>query len=551
MSNADLLAASPDYLKTYSLTCEPFASDLDGRFFYGGSALMQRLDLLTHLTQFGDSVILVSGPRGSGKTTLLGRFAGQASKQWRLCLINADEFEQFRQRLGDALGIGDGDDEQQMLERWASQTDASQLLVIVIDNTEELKPDDFQKLCSLLKQPLAERIRLILFGTPQAQQALKQSFDQGELPCSAQLLEVPRLTEEDTAAYLMYRLAVAGYSGESPFTATEVRAMCKAADGRPADINRLAHEALLEHQIRSRSKRLRPQRKARKGVGLIWGVFSLLVVGITGYLGWQRLQPTTVPESPVAERPARYGEEIPLRLPKTDLEPGERKEPPSLADAEIRPAPQLPDSESLAVAESESPLSSEETAAGAARPSPPLTQQVGSEPAPRPRLPETKLSPAPPVAPQPPASPTPELPPPVSEVAPKIPPVAATPAPAQTPEPVAVIEAPAAPTPAAPLPHDEAWLLQQPAQHYSLQLLGSRQVDSITSYISQHHLDMEKSALYRGEYRGGEWYVLLYGIYPNRKAALDARAGLPAKVRKDKPWPRTLESVQTAIRNAQ
>jgi DamX protein len=543
MSNADLLAASPDYLKSYSLTCEPFANSLDGRFFYGGSALMQRLDLLTHLTQFGDSVILVSGPHGSGKTTLLGRFAGQASKQWRLCLINAHEFEQFHQRLGDALGIGDIDNEQQMLERWASQTEASQLLVIVIDNAEQLQAADFRKLCSLLKQPLADRVRLILFGTPEALQALKQSFDQNELPCTAQLLEVPRLTEEETASYLMYRLAVAGYSGESPFTATEVRAMCKAADGRPADINRLAHEALLEHQIRTRSRRLQPRKQLRKGTGLIWGLSSLLVVGIAAYLGWQHLPSTPPPESTLADNKALPGEEIPLNLP----EPGERQLPVAATGEPGGPAPQeTPATEILATTETQPTAAKVTVSPETPLPPPSPAEEAKVEPLPVP--PEAPL----PVTPHLPSV-TPQ-PPPIAEAAPEIPrPAAETLKPAATPKPAAetAATAEAGPGPAATLPHDEAWLLEQPEQNYSLQLLGSRQAGSITDYIKQHHLDMEKSAVYRGIYRGSEWYVLLYGIYPSRQAALEARAGLPAKVRKDKPWPRTLKSVHTAIREAQ
>jgi type II secretory pathway predicted ATPase ExeA len=82
MSNAESSqSAPPGYLETFSLSCEPFADRIDSRFFYAGTTLMQRLDLLTHLTQFGDSVVLVSGPPGSGKTTLLSRFVGQSNNQ--------------------------------------------------------------------------------------------------------------------------------------------------------------------------------------------------------------------------------------------------------------------------------------------------------------------------------------------------------------------------------------------------------------------------------------------------------------------------------------
>ena len=47
------------------------------------------------------------------------------------------------------------------------------------------------------------------------------------------------------------------------------------------------------------------------------------------------------------------------------------------------------------------------------------------------------------------------------------------------------------------------------------------------------------------------WYVLMYGVYPSRQAALEARDTLPAKGRKNKPWPRSLKSVHASIREAQ
>jgi DamX protein len=94
-------------------------------------------------------------------------------------------------------------------------------------------------------------------------------------------------------------------------------------------------------------------------------------------------------------------------------------------------------------------------------------------------------------------------------------------------------------------------LLQQPGQSFSLQLLGSRSEKSVTEFIDQHKLDPEQSAFYRGIYKDAEWYVLMYGIFPSREAALQARNELPQKVRDNKPWPRSLESVHAAIRKAQ
>ena len=84
-------------------------------------------------------------------------------------------------------------------------------------------------------------------------------------------------------------------------------------------------------------------------------------------------------------------------------------------------------------------------------------------------------------------------------------------------------------------------------EHFSLQLLGSRNEKSITDYIRDHKLDLRQTAYYRGEHKGSAWFVLMYGIYPDREAAVLGRDRLPATVRKAKPWPRTLKSVHEAI----
>lgn len=566
MNKADSLAPPRDYLKTYSLTCEPFANTLDGRFFYAGPALMQRLDLLSHLTQFGDSVILVSGPQGSGKTTLLGRFAAQTGKQWRLCLINADEFVQFRQRLGDALGIGDSSSELQMLEQWASQHDASQLLVIVIDNTQQLQPDALQKLCDLLSQPQADRVRLIMFGTPDAQQALKQVLDRKELPCTAQLLEIPKLSEEETASYLMYRLAVAGYSGESPFTATEVRAICKAADGRPAAINELAHDALLEHQMRAHSKRLKPHRPTWLANRATWGLGTLLVVALAFYLGRERLQPEISPDEPQAQA-ENATPEIPLPLPEPAPVVGSAPAPSAEA-----PEPAVPVAGDVSVPEGEQSLPVQETAsderptavavtapdsaripepaatAAPGKPAPPTTSEQGRDTSEE--TPDTAVPPPEPkIAAVQAAAETTLQPPADATTAAE---TGETAAPESSEQPAPAATAKQSPTqPAAPeVPHREDWLLQQPPGRYSLQLLGSRQQASIQTYIKQNNLDPERCAYYRGKFQGGDWYVLMYGAYPDRESALAARAALPASVQKEKPWPRSLASVHSAIREA-
>jgi len=544
MKSSDTKPDAASYLERLSLNHEPFADAIDERFFYAGTALMQRLDLLSHLTQFGDSVVLVSGPTGSGKTTLLSRFASQANSQWRLCLLNADEFDHFAERLASALKSEPTANEQELLSQWVARTDNSQLLVIVIDNAEQLDDTAFERLCALLGQTTANRIRLILFGSPEAQQAYKRAFEQRQLDFSAQLLEMPRLSEEETASYLMYRLAVAGYSGENPFTATEIRALCKASDGRPAGINRLARQALLERQARAGSKRMRLRQDGRKVGSLTWRLATIGILALAGWLGWQKLYPPAptdqapVARAPMEERPLAIPEPAPLTLPAVTLPPpvattdrpetrvnGQQREEPEpetdpLATAQARLSASrtdhaIPDLTTTAPPVADA-ANETQPAAAAEQPVAPAVQETQETAAiTSDKDTEQRTEPQPPVD-----IPTPET--------------GAQPAP--EPE---------------PLPHRESWLLAQPETSFTLQLLGSRNAKAITGYIQQHHLDIRQSAVYKGMYKGAEWYVLLYGIYPSRQAAMDARTTLPAAIRSDKPWARTLKTVHSAIREIQ
>lgn len=546
MSNANLLSPPRDYLQTYSLKCEPFANTLNGRFFYAGTALMQRLDLLIHLTQFGDSVVLVSGPDGSGKTTLLSRFAAQATKQWRLCPINADEFEQFPRLMAQALRADETQNELEMLDHWASQTDNSQLLVILVDKTEALSESAADLLFKLLACPLRERLRLIFFGTPEAQQKLKNTLDSKNLPCSSQLLEVPRLSEEETSSYLMYRLAVAGYSGESPFTATEIRGICKAAEGRPGAINLLAHDTLAERQARKRSKRVSAATSKPKLGTAAWVPLTLVVVALTAYLGWQRLRPTSEPGSLPAEI-AVETQSIPLAIPESVPEPVEptvlATQAPGVTEPAIQTAapetapPAVPEAVALAI------TASIDAPADNSKQNTVETNEVvfaDAEANPEQELVKPQAAPANIVTPESQSRRSAEVlvadtadsapAKPASQTVKKTPPSIKTSSPATERD-----------------PHREAWLLAQKGELYSLQLLGSRSEKSVVDYLHRYSLDLSQSAYYRGDYRGREWYVLMYGIYPDRQAALDARAALPAAVRKAKPWPRDMASVHKAI----
>jgi DamX protein len=536
----------PAYMEALSLYCAPYEDRLDPKFFYASTALMQRLDLLTHLTQFGESVVVVTGPPGSGKTTLMNRFVEQANSQWRLCLIDGGEIEQLAVHLSRALHIDAAENENDLLSRWAAQTDASQLLVVVIDNAERLDQAACNRLCGLLGQAQGERVRIILFGSQDIQQRVKQALEERACSRTTQMLEVPRLSAEETSSYLMYRLAVAGYSGESPFTATEVRAICKAADGRPAEINRLAHNALADHQARAAGRPPIAAKRSGRHQGPLWLSASLGILVVAAYVGWQRLSSSLDSEQPLPEM-ARITpqQEIPLSLPEaprsSDLfSTGHNGSLPASRGEDTRDTPQP------FVSKAE-PDASQQTAA-----TPPAADTRAAENAPGEFAAATVVAlHEPPAATaqttaQQDAEQTP-LEQPVADLATSEPELPAGPEQVAA-APTSRAEAGNGADGSGTAPHREDWLLQQPPKSYSLQLLGSRSEKSVIRFINDNGLDLSQTAYYRGNFKDSEWFVLLYGLYPTRDAALEAREHLPAGLRKGKPWPRSLESVHSAIR---
>lgn len=94
----------------------------------------------------------------------------------------------------------------------------------------------------------------------------------------------------------------------------------------------------------------------------------------------------------------------------------------------------------------------------------------------------------------------------------------------------------------------EKRLLERDQTHYTLQLLGARKEDNVQRFIQQNALQ-EKADYYRTTLSGKEWYVVVYGDYPDLQAAKAALQSMPEHLKKAAaaPWIRDLKSVQQDI----
>jgi DamX protein len=91
------------------------------------------------------------------------------------------------------------------------------------------------------------------------------------------------------------------------------------------------------------------------------------------------------------------------------------------------------------------------------------------------------------------------------------------------------------------------WYAGQAPGNYVVQILGTSSEASAQTFVKEQG----------GEYRyfkkvlnGKPLYVITYGSFANRDAAVTAIKALPAKVQAGKPWPRSVASVQQELATA-
>ncbi|MEJ2685940.1 MAG: AAA family ATPase [Gammaproteobacteria bacterium] len=595
--------ARGSYLDVLDLQRPPFGLDPDPAFFYAEPTLMQRLDLLVHLAQFSDRILVITGPAGAGKTSVLQQFMSRAGEGWRPCAMDSTEVPHgnaLLARLASCFGgAGKADstavDVPALIERWRALQSAGRHPMVIIDDAHKLNSGTLEALLNLAGDPAqtAARVRLILLGEESLLAQLARAGLDPERDHLVHTMALPVLTADQTGTYLAYRLAVAGYSGESPFAPTEARAIHKASGGLPGRINQLAHEHLEEYMTgadnsTSAARGRRLPRWAMIGLGVIvlgavlWKQDAINRLFNPGSDNAQKTVPLTLPSQPAQPaqpaqpQEARRNSHSALLAPMPpDVGPGsgtpiDRNGTPASGAKSSPPAAESPKTNAESAA-----AGNHVSAAAPAAPSQPAPSTTPSEAGGA--GPSGLPSVAPPTAAPSPSTASPAAPPPVTATAGNtpaastaqptpsapsakaVPPKAApttTPAQTQTPETTAKPEPtpkssqPAAAKQAPPQtggPSRADWLLRQNPRAYTLQLLGARDEASVRRFIRVHHLG-KQAMYYTGDFKGAPWYVLLYGVYPDIEAAHKALAGLPPKVRKGGPWARRLSTVQKDIR---
>ena len=552
-----------DYVGALHLHCLPFSTEVDDTFFFADPGLTKRLDQLQHLTQFGGMVLIVEGESGSGRTTMLRQLIMHASNSWRVCHLQPADIREplaLIRQLALHFGLNESADPHELqtllADYWQVIEQVSQVPVVIVDDADQVPAAVLKQLLNLgaSAAETVKYLRIVLFGAPGLTGRFAEAAQYEGASSLIHTLVIHPFDEAQTDAYVMYRLAVAGYSGDSPFSPMEIRAIHKSAAGLPARINRLAHQTLMEHVWASphhghRARKSRDRRRrgyalgriSREGRWLGAGMAAFVVAGFVWWIGPSYQSPDEPSDANIVSQNLALAHPEASRLDRR-VTAEEQRVPQSVADLPL-PVMQSVKLEQAPVIE---------VAAGVARQPPPFPPRSDESPA-IPTTPvdlppfETDNRGAAPMGVREAGSEEKSGAAAQSGLAKSagVPAVAAQ----AKEEPLRKVSTgtTASDNDAAGV-YREAWLLSQPAKAFTLQLLGVSQKSSVNRFLREYQFS--QPVAYFHTYRDSkDWYVLVYGVYADRAAAKAAVASLPEPVRKAGPWSRSFSSIQADIKS--
>ncbi|WP_455925167.1 AAA family ATPase [Pseudomonas putida] len=530
------LHADEAFLGHYQLDHDPFAARVPGFKFFPAQR-KPVLGQLHHLARYSQLLLVVTGPEGSGKTLLRQALVASTNKQSVQSVVvsarGAGDLASVLAQVAQALNVAQADT-QSILAQVVQLALTGQEVYLLVDDAEQLAESALEALLTLAAGTPEGRPHVFLFGEASVIDGLEQFSAEQEL---FHVIELQPYSVEETREYLAQRLEGAG-QGIQLFTNDQISDIHENSEGWPGAINQVARDAMIEAMIASRSAVKRPSmgfKMPKKHVLALTGVVVIAVAAAALLPGRKSANAPVAPATEQAQLP--LGQGTPSNAQAN--QDGSNAAIEFAGNSKPMPLPLVGQSQPVMrgpLAEAAGSGDGEETTPIAHGSSAPPTVTTTAPPPGVPAGPAATPVPVPapaPVAARPTPAPAPapvhKAPVQVATAKPEHKPVE------KKPEPVAAAK------PAASGGAGAGWYKGQAAGNYVVQILGTSSEATAQNYVKEQG----------GEYRyfkktlqGKPLYVITYGSFGSRDAAVAAIKNLPAKVQAGKPWPRSVASVQ-------
>ncbi len=242
------------YLEHFRLTELPFRLSPDPAFLYLSKHHARAKAYMESTIWFTDGFVVITGEIGSGKTTLIETFLRELEKDVVVAQVAQTQvspieflqavlvqfgFSPFKMRKAELLATLN----QFLVEQYA----AGRKVLLIVDEAQNLTNRVLEeiRLLSGVETTKEKVLRIILCGQPE----LNGKLDSDELIQLVQRVRLrfhlTALTPEDTQAYVLHRLEVAGSHGRLIFAADTYPIIFRYTGGVPRLINTICDTALM------------------------------------------------------------------------------------------------------------------------------------------------------------------------------------------------------------------------------------------------------------------------------------------------------------------
>lgn len=511
---------------------------MKNNIFFEPPSRLQVLDKLKHMVRFSDFLLLVSGEKGAGKSTLVEQLKPDLNDTTLCCcLVRSDtglEQEQLLDQLlaqlpsHDRLGSEYADRLKAFYLQLKALKAAGQKCLIIVDDAENLSSSALELLLNLHQaDSTAESAQLLLLINSGFADKLLASKSVKLLEGRVHHLILDRMSDDETREYLSLC-----HPAADALPSKKLSQLLQLSEGLPGRVDKLLAGEKVSAQSSKTGARAFPLPAAHVGgIGLI--LIGILAVSLWQFFPEESDEQNVVGETvsvplpvPVGKAQEEKVEVIPVTtsasdnqaLAKSPSSSTEKK--PSIAKQELESS--LAQQEKK-IEEKKPDLEKVEKQDQVARIADELREVVAENAKEAVESNVEKAAEAPPsvkVVKQ-------------EKVEPKI---------VKKEPPKVAVKAPVS-----KYSSSEQTILGWKASGYTLQMLGARSQKSAENFIAQQK-DSAQFYYFSTIYKGAPWHVVIYGEFANRDIANSAIKKLPEKLRKMRPWARSVRGVQIDIK---
>lgn len=527
---SDSYALSEEQLEALGLREHPFKDHADEAYLYTDSQLEMTANIIMEYLTNPTTTIVLLGENGLGKTTYLRKVLRLGYQQYQFCTLRATadtEFDAIENKIKQRWHLNDTHEQSPVADLSIENYVILYLkeyphAVLIIDDAHLLHKETLDRLFTLKHRiglACPTSLGFILAGENILKVSIADLEDSNPACTQVYQINVRPFSYEQTKNYLDHRLAVAGLEGDVLFDEAKITEIYKASGGNVKQIHEQAIRSLQGQGSEATLSDFNDPniiiRRPKPRIPVLFlTLLAILAVGL--YINFKISNDTQEETAIPLDTPANAPTLSPIAQ--------ESHQPKNLQTPSL-PLPTTPDIKKSEL-NNQAPLLNSDLAGkdGETTSSPKLPSLLAESIE---TLDEKQLA---------------GLKESLTKVA-ESSRENKSKASDQSAKPVTVKEGDQS---SASPEYGVTWLKGLDPSHYTLQVVATQERSQLEALIKQVNLKKDY-AYFNKPVKGNTYYVLVVGDYSNRSEALSAVASLPGNLKKNKPWPVSIQSIKQFV----